>query len=39
MKNIVLDLVMGILCILCVVTIVGLLVIDDVLDVWKEMRS
>ena len=39
MINIVLDLVMGFICILCVVSIIGLLMIDVVLEYWLEMRK
>lgn len=39
MKNIVLDLMMGLVCILCVCSIIGLMVIEEVLEYWKEMRN
>jgi len=39
MKNIVLDLMMGIVCILCVVTIIGLMLLPVVPDYWKGMRT
>lgn len=39
MKNIVLDLMMGLICILCILSVIGLFVIGDVLEYWKDMRS
>ena len=37
LKNIVLDIVMGLICILCIPTLVGLLVLPIVLDSWERM--
>lgn len=38
MKNIILDLIMGLLCIVLTMTILGIIVIPFVLDVWHDMR-
>jgi len=37
LKNTVLDIVMGLICILCILTLVGLLVLPIVLDSWERM--
>lgn len=39
MKNIVLDFMMGIICILCVLTVIGLFILPDVFDYWADMRN
>ena len=38
MKNIVLDLMMGLLCLVMAITLVGLIFIPDVLEEWRYMR-
>lgn len=38
MNNIVLDIMMGLICICCACSIIGLIVIEDILEVWKDMR-
>jgi len=38
MKNIVLDIVMGFICLFLIITVLGLFVLEDVIDKWKEMR-
>ena len=38
MKNIVLDIIMGLLCIILTLTFIGILIIPDVLEEWKYMR-
>lgn len=39
MNNIVLDIMMGLICICCACSIIGLLFIDDVLETWLKMRE
>ena len=39
MKNIILDVMMGLICIVCVLTIFGLFVLPVVLDYWDDMRG
>lgn len=38
-KNIVLDLVMGLLCVVLSLTILGLMVVPIVVDTWADMRD
>lgn len=38
MKNIILDFMMGIICILLVITVIGILALPDVLSAWSAMR-
>ena len=38
-KNIVLDLVMGLLCVVLSLTILGLMVVPIVIDTWADMRD
>ncbi len=39
MKNIILDIMMGLLCIVLTITIIGLVVIPFVLKAWEDMRD
>jgi hypothetical protein len=39
MKNIVLDLMMGLLCITLTISLFGIVVIPEVLEVWCNMRK
>lgn len=39
MKNVVLDIMMGMLCMLLVVTLIGMIFIPEVLDAWSDMRA
>lgn len=39
MKNIVLDIMMGLLCLLLTVTLLGIVVIPEVLEQWGKMRK
>jgi hypothetical protein len=39
MKNIALDLMMGLLCIVLTCTFIGILVVPVAIDYWKDMRS
>ena len=39
MKNIVLDLMMGLLCIVLTITFIGILIVPIVLDEWSYMRN
>ena len=39
MKNIVLDLMMGLLCIVLTITIIGITIIPEVLEQWAVMRN
>lgn len=39
MKNIVLDVVMGLLCAVLTATIIGVFVVPDVLKAWQHMRT
>jgi len=39
MKNIVLDLMMGLICLTLILTIVGMILIPNVLGRWAEMRK
>lgn len=39
MKNIILDLMMGVLCVVLVVTFVGISIIPDVVEEWRKMRT
>ena len=39
MKNIALDLMMGLLCVVLTITIIGITFIPDVLEAWKDMRE
>lgn len=39
MKNIVLDLMMGLICIVLTITIIGIMVVPEVLEQWAGMRS
>ena len=39
MKNIVLDLMMGLLCIVLAITIIGTIIVPEVLEQWADMRS
>lgn len=39
MKNIVLDIVMAFLCIVCACTFIGLMLIPVLLEYWKDMRN
>ena len=39
MKNIVLDLMMGLICIVLTITIIGIIVVPEVLEQWDDMRS
>ena len=39
MKNIVLDLMMGLMCIVLTITIIGIMVVPEVLEQWADMRS
>lgn len=38
MKNLGIDIMMGAVSIVCVISLVGLFVIGDVIEQWKEMR-
>lgn len=38
-NNIALDIMMGLLCIVLTMSIIGLFVIEDVIYMWKEMRE
>lgn len=38
MKNVVLDLMMGLLCIALTITFIGICVIPEVLEMWRKMR-
>lgn len=39
MKYIVLDLMMGLICVMLILTIIGMFLVPDVLSKWSEMRS
>jgi hypothetical protein len=39
MRNIVLDLIMGIICIVCIISMFGIFVLEDVPKAWKDMRK
>lgn len=38
MKNIVLDLMMGLLCIVLTISLLGIIIIPEVLEEWRYMR-
>lgn len=37
-KYITLDIMMGLLCIALVVSVLGIILLDDVVEVWRDMR-
>lgn len=39
MKNVVLDLMMGLLCIVLTITFIGISVIPDIVEEWGKMRT
>ena len=39
MKNIVLDLMMGFLCVVLTITLIGIIIIPEVLEQWAVMRN
>jgi len=39
MKNIVLDIIMGLICLALVITIFGIVFIPDILEQWADMRT
>lgn len=39
MKNIVLDLMMGLLCVVLTITLIGIIIIPEVLEQWAVMRN
>ena len=39
MKNVVLDLMMGLICLAMTITIFGMFFVSDVMNAWKEMRT
>jgi hypothetical protein len=39
MKNIILDLMMGLICIILIFTIIGMMIIPDVIGQWADMRK
>lgn len=39
MKNIALDLMMGLLCMVLTITIIGIAFVPDVLEAWEDMRE